>query len=79
LAAGAEMERQLHPIKTVEMALRSLAVTGHADARAVEKLSEGLESCADKLKTFYETSRSSRVKSRSQSGRKKPGGSRRDS
>jgi hypothetical protein len=71
LAAGAQMEKQSHPIKTVEMALRSLAVTGHADARAVEKLSEGLESCADKLKTFYETSRSSRVKARNRSGRKK--------
>jgi hypothetical protein len=50
LAAGAEMGRQQHPIKSVEMALRSLAVTGHAVAWAIEKLSEGVEFCADSLK-----------------------------
>jgi hypothetical protein len=57
LAAGAEMRKQPHPIKAVEMAIRSLAVTGHAIAWAIDKLSEALESCADKLKVFYETGR----------------------
>jgi len=55
LAAGAEMRKQRHTIKVVEMALRSLAVTGHAIALAIEKLSEALEFCAEKLKRFYET------------------------
>jgi hypothetical protein len=55
LAAGVEMRKQPHTIKVVEMALRSLAVTGHAIARAVDKLSDGLEFCAEKLKRFYET------------------------
>ena len=50
LAAGAEMEKQPNPIKSVEMALRSLAVTGRANAAAIEKLSKGLDFCADKLK-----------------------------
>ena len=50
LAAGAEMKKQSHPIKSVEMALRSLAVTGRAIAWAVGKLSEGLEFCAEALK-----------------------------
>jgi hypothetical protein len=50
LAAGAEMQKQPHPIKSVEMALRSLAVTGRAIAWAVDKLSEGLEFCAETLK-----------------------------
>jgi hypothetical protein len=49
-ASGAEMKKQPHSIKSVEMALRSLAVTGHAIARAMEKLCEGLEFCADILK-----------------------------
>lgn len=53
LAAGAEMARQPHSIKTVEMALRSLAVTGHAIAVAINKLCECLEFCADKLKSAY--------------------------
>ena len=44
------MNKQRHPIKSVEMALRSLAVTGRAIAWAVEKLSEGVEFCADSLK-----------------------------
>jgi hypothetical protein len=52
LAGGAEMHKQPHTIKTVEMALRSLAVTGHAIAQAVEKLSAALEFCAQKLKDF---------------------------
>jgi hypothetical protein len=50
LAAGAEMKKQRHPITSVEMALRSLAVTGRAIAWAVQKLSEGLEFCAEALK-----------------------------
>jgi hypothetical protein len=56
LAAGAEMKKQPHSIRSVEMALRSLAVTGHAIAHAIDKLSEGLECCAQKLKLFWETS-----------------------
>jgi hypothetical protein len=50
LAAGAEMKKQSHPIKSVEMALRSLAVTGRAMASAVNKHSEGLECCAETLR-----------------------------
>ena len=50
LAAGAEMKKQPDTITTVEMALRSLAVTGHAIAWAVQRLSEGLEFCAEALK-----------------------------
>ena len=50
LAAGAEMKKQPHSIRSVEMALRSLAVTGHAIASAIGKLSEALEFCAEKLK-----------------------------
>jgi hypothetical protein len=57
LAAGAEMGKQPHPIKAVEMAVRSLAVTGHAIAWAIDKLSEALEFCADRLKVFYEKGR----------------------
>lgn len=52
LAAGAEMKKQPNQIKTVEMALRSLAVTGRAIALAIEKFSEALESLAEKLKEF---------------------------
>ena len=40
-------EEQPTPIKAVEMALRSLAVTAHAMAWAVDRLSEGLEFCAE--------------------------------
>lgn len=50
LAAGAEMQKQTHPINSVEMALRSLAVTGRAIAWAVDKLCSGLEFCAETLK-----------------------------
>jgi len=50
LAAGAEMKKQPNRITTVEMALRSLAVTGRAIAWAVEKLCEALEFCAETLK-----------------------------
>ena len=63
LAAGAEMKKQPHTIKSVEMALRSLAVTGRAIACAIEKLSEALEFCAEKLRAFYERSQSPRVRS----------------
>jgi hypothetical protein len=54
LAAGAEMRKQEHLNKSVEMAIRSLVVTGRAIAWAVEKLCDGLEFCADKLKAAYE-------------------------
>jgi hypothetical protein len=56
LAAGAEMDKQPHAIKAIEMALRSLAVTGWAIALAIEKLCNGLEFCAERLKSFYEAS-----------------------
>ena len=48
--AASEMRKQPSTIMSVEMALRSLAVTGHAIAWAVDKLSEGLEFCAETLK-----------------------------
>ena len=70
LAAGAEMKKQRQPIGSVEMALRSLAVTGRANASAISKLSEGLEFCADKLRT-YEKSRHARVKPPIKSRREK--------
>jgi hypothetical protein len=57
LAAGAEMHKQTDPVKSVEMALRSLAVTEHAIAQAIDKHADALESCADELKVFYETGR----------------------
>ena len=50
LVAGAEMKKQPHPIKSVEMALRSLAVTARANAWAIQKFSEGVEFCAEILK-----------------------------
>jgi len=50
LAAGAEMKKQASSIKSVEMALRSLAVTGRAIAWAIDKLCEALELCAETLK-----------------------------
>ena len=56
LAAGAEMKKQRNAIKSVEMALRSLAVTGYANASTIAKISEGLEFCAEKLRR-YEASR----------------------
>jgi hypothetical protein len=55
LAAGADMEKQRKSIKSVEMALRSMAVTGHANASTITKISEGLEFCAEKLKTYEES------------------------
>jgi hypothetical protein len=57
LAAGADMEKQRHAIKSVEMALRSMAVTGHANASTITKISEGLEFCAEKLRTYEESRR----------------------
>ena len=54
LVAGAEMKKQPHPIKSVEMALRSLSVTAHANASAMDKLSEALDFSAEKLKAVYE-------------------------
>lgn len=54
LANGAEMKSQPHTLKSVEMALRSLAVTGYAIAGAVHKVSEGLDFCAEKLKAVRE-------------------------
>jgi hypothetical protein len=50
LVAGAEMRKQPSTIMSVEMALRSLAVTGHAIAWAVDKFSEALEFCAERLR-----------------------------
>jgi len=64
LAAGADMNKQRHPIKAVEMAIRSLAVTGRANASAINKLSEGLEVCAEKLRTYEATRSGSRKKPR---------------
>ncbi len=49
-AAGAEMKKQPHSIKSVEMALRALAVTARAIASAMEKLCEALEFCAEMLR-----------------------------
>jgi hypothetical protein len=57
LAAGADMEKQRKSIKSVEMALRSMAVTGHANASTITKISEGLEFCAEKLRTHEESRR----------------------
>ena len=52
LAAGANMKKQPDSVATVEMALRSLAVTARAIAWAVDKLSEALEFCAETLRRF---------------------------
>jgi len=51
LAAGADMNKQKNRIKSVEMALRALAVTGRVIASAIAKLCEALEFCAEKLRT----------------------------
>jgi len=76
-AAGAEMKKQPHSIKSVEMALRSLAVTGQANSWAMSKLCEALEFCAEKLRVSHETSLRARVKSRRGSGRKRRAATRR--
>jgi len=55
LAVGADMKKQRNAIKSVEMALRSLAVTGHANASTIAKISEGLEFCAETLRTYEES------------------------
>jgi hypothetical protein len=57
LAVGADMKKQRKPIKSVEMALRSLAVTGHANASTIAKISEGLEFCAEKLRRYEKSHR----------------------
>ncbi len=54
LDAGAEMKEQVHPMKSVEMAMRSLAVTARAIAWAVESLSDALDFCAEQLRALYE-------------------------
>ena len=59
LSAGADMKKQRNAIRSVEMALRSLAVTGHANASTIAKISEGLEFCAEKLRTHEESRRTS--------------------
>jgi len=64
------MKDQAHRIKTVEMGLRSLAVTGHAIAAAIHKLCEGLEFCAEKLRISDEMSRRARKKRRTGPARK---------
>jgi hypothetical protein len=51
LAVGAEMRNQPHNNRTVEMAIRALAVTGRAMVTAMEKLCEALEFCAEMLKS----------------------------
>jgi len=50
LTAGADMKRQPNSVASIEMALRSLAVTTRAIAWAVDRLSEALEYCAEILK-----------------------------
>ena len=57
LSAGADMNKQRNAIRSVEMALRSLAVTGHANASTIAKISEGLEYLAEKLRTYEESRR----------------------
>jgi hypothetical protein len=57
LAVGADMKKQRNAIRSVEMALRSLALTGHANASTIAKISEGLEFCAEKLRTYEESRR----------------------
>lgn len=64
LAGGADMKKQRSAIKSVEMALRSLAVTGHANASTIAKISEGLEFCAEKLRTYEESRRAHPMKSK---------------
>lgn len=57
LAVGADMKKQRNAIRSVEMALRSLAVTGHANASTIAKISEGLEFLAEKLRAHEESRR----------------------
>jgi hypothetical protein len=60
LVAGAEMKKQKQPTKSVEMALRSLAVTGRANARALAKICDALEFNAERLNIAARTSRDRR-------------------
>ncbi len=71
LAAGAEMKKQHHKTKSIEMAIRSLAATGRAIATAVDKHSEGLEFCAEKLNALYKASKHARPKSPTKVTRKR--------
>ncbi|MFZ0861487.1 MAG: hypothetical protein WCA27_13600 [Candidatus Sulfotelmatobacter sp.] len=50
LAASAEMKKQPQTITTVEMALRSLAVTARAISSALQQLCDALDFCAEMLK-----------------------------
>ena len=50
LAAGAEMQKQPNTIKSIEMALRALAVTGRAIEVAIGRLCDGVEFCAEMLR-----------------------------
>lgn len=54
LASGADMNKQPTTIKSIEMALRALAVTGRVIASAVETLCDGVEFCAEKLTSVYQ-------------------------
>lgn len=49
-ASGADMNKQPNSVQAVEMALRSLAVTGRASATLTSKISEALEFSADQLR-----------------------------
>jgi hypothetical protein len=57
LAAGAEMKKQTSTVKSIEMALRSLAITGRAITWAMDTLCEALEFCAEKLKSVRDEQR----------------------
>lgn len=50
LDTGAEMQKQPNTIKSIEMALRALAVTGRAMEVALGRLCDGVEVCAEKLR-----------------------------
>lgn len=52
LVAGAEMQKQPNTIKSIEMALRALAVTLRAIEWVIGRLCEGVECCAEKLKVL---------------------------
>ena len=46
------MHKQPNTIKSIEMALRALAVTGRAIEWAIGRLCDGVECCAEKLKVL---------------------------
>lgn len=52
LAAGAEMQKQPTTVKSIEMALRALAITGRSIEWAIGRLCDGVEFCAEKLKVL---------------------------